>query len=100
VIVSALQGLNSSGADMRSCLAEELRDRLSYESCQADYDMWFRPAQRLDSGKYYRYVIAYTDNILCLSCNPTATPGHLDQHCLPMPASMGPPRMYLGAAIG
>jgi hypothetical protein len=38
-IVSALQGLNSGGADKRSCLAEVLRDCLSYGSCQADYDV-------------------------------------------------------------
>jgi hypothetical protein len=70
-IVSALQGLNSSGADSGSCLAEVLCDRLSYGSCQADYDVWFRLAQGPSCGKYYKYVIAYTDNILRLSCIPT-----------------------------
>jgi hypothetical protein len=93
-----LHSLNSSGADWRFCLAEVLRDRLGYESCQGDYDVWFRSAQRPNSGKYYKYVIAYTDNILCLSCIPTATFSHLD--CLLTPDSMGPLRMYLGAAIG
>jgi hypothetical protein len=38
-IVGALQGLSSSEADMRSCLAEKLCDRLSYESCQANCNM-------------------------------------------------------------
>jgi hypothetical protein len=63
VIISALQGLNSSGADMRSCLAEELCDKSSYGSCQANYDVWFRSAQRPDDGKYYKYVLAHTDDI-------------------------------------
>ena len=100
LIVRALYGLKSSGAAWRSCLAEVLRDQLGYQSCRADGDVWFRASQRPDGTRYYEYVLVYTDDILCLSCDPAATLCHLDQHFLIKPGSQGPPTFYLGATIG
>jgi hypothetical protein len=97
-VVGALQGLSSSEADMRSCLAEELCDRLGYGSCQADYDVWSRPAQRPDDGKYYKYVLAHTDDILCLSRIPTAICSHLDQQLFTHASFNGPSKDVSGGS--
>jgi hypothetical protein len=97
-VVSALQGLNSSGADSGSCLAEVLRDCLSYGLCQADYDVWFGPTQGPSCGKYYKYVIAYTDNILRLSCIPTAICSHLDQQLFTHASFNGPSKDVTGGS--
>jgi Reverse transcriptase (RNA-dependent DNA polymerase) len=80
IIVRALYGLKSSGAAWRACLAEVLRDQLGFQPCRANNDVWFRPAQRPDGTRYYEYVLVYTDNILCLSCDPKSILCQLDQH--------------------
>jgi hypothetical protein len=98
--VRALYGLKSSGATWRACLAEVLRDQLGFQPCRADNDVWFRPAQRPDGTRYYEYVLVYTDNILCLSCDPKSILCQLDQHFLLKPDSIGPPTQYLGSSIG
>jgi Reverse transcriptase (RNA-dependent DNA polymerase) len=100
IIVRALYGLKSSGAAWRACLAEVLRDQLGFRPCRADNDVWFRPAQRPDGTRYYEYVLVYTDDILCLSCDPKSILCQLDQHFLLKPDSIGPPTQYLGASIG
>jgi hypothetical protein len=95
IIVRALYGLKSSGAAWRACLAEVLHDQLGFKSCRADNDVWYRPAQRADGTRYYEHVLVYTDDILCLSCDPSAILCHLDQHFLLKPGSVGPPMQYL-----
>ena len=100
IIVRALYGLKSSGAAWRACLAEVLRDQLSFRPCRADNDVWMRPSQRADGSRYYEYVLVYTDDILCISCDPKAILCHLDQHFMLKPGSIGPPTQYLGSSIG
>jgi hypothetical protein len=101
IIVRALYGLKSSGAAVRACLAEVLRDQLNLRPCRADNDVWLRAAQKADGTRYYEYVLVYTDNILCVSCDPNAIFCHLDQHFMLKPGLfIGPPTQYLGSSIG
>ena len=100
VIVRALYGLKSSGAAWRSCLAEVLRDQLGFQPCRADNDVWLRPSQKPDGSRYYEYVLVYTDDILCVSCDPKAILCRLDQHFMLKAGSIGPPTQYLGASVG
>ena len=100
VIVRALYGLKSSGAAWRACLAEVLKDQLGFKPCRADNDVWMRPAQRPDGSRYYEYVLVYTDDILCVSCDPSTILVHLDQHFMLKHGSIGPPTQYLGSSIG
>jgi Reverse transcriptase (RNA-dependent DNA polymerase) len=99
IIVRALYGLKSSDAAWRACLAEVLHDQLGFRSYRADNDVWLRVAQRADGSRYYEYVLVYTDNILCLSCDPKALLDHLDQHFLLKPGSIRPPTQYFGVSI-
>jgi len=39
--------------------------------CKADNDVWYRPAIKPDGTKYYEHILVYTDDILCLSMNPS-----------------------------
>jgi hypothetical protein len=68
-IVRALFGMKSSGARFRDHLAASLRD-MGYRSCKADPDVWMKAATKADGTKFYSYVLAYVDDILCLDTNP------------------------------
>jgi hypothetical protein len=68
-IVRAVYGMKSSGALFRDHLAASLRD-MGYTSCKADPDVWMKAATRADGTKFYCYVLAYVDDILCLDTNP------------------------------
>jgi hypothetical protein len=93
--------LKSSGAAWRACLAEVLRDELGFRACRADNDVWLRLAQKPDGVRYYEYyVLVYTDDILCVSCDPNAVLTNLDQYFLLKHGSIGPPTQYLGASVG
>ena len=56
LIVKALYGLRSSGAQWREHMANTLRTA-GFKSCQADADVWLRPAVKADGTKYYEYVL-------------------------------------------
>jgi hypothetical protein len=62
--------------------------------------VWLRAAQKADGTRYYEYVLVYTDDILCVSCDPNAILCHLDQHFMLKPGSIGPPTQYLGSSVG
>jgi hypothetical protein len=66
MIVRALYGLQSSGAQCHDHLAATLRDA-GFKACKADADMWMRPTVKADGSKYYEYVLCYVDDLLvCL----------------------------------
>jgi hypothetical protein len=71
LIVRALYGLKSSGAQWREHLAATLR-KASFTSCKADPDVWFRASVKSSGEKYYEYVLCYVDDCLCGSENPKA----------------------------
>ena len=66
VVKKALYGLKSSGAALRSCLADTL-DGIGFKSSLADPDVWMRPATRPTGETYYEYILCYVDDILCIS---------------------------------
>ena len=69
VIVRALYGLKSAGAEFRSHLAKCM-ESLGYQSCKADPDLWLKPELRPEDGaKYYPYILCYVDDILCIHHN-------------------------------
>jgi hypothetical protein len=98
LIVRALYGLKSSGAQWRSHMAQTLRD-LGFESSKADPDVWFRPAKKANGQEYYEYALVYTDDLLLLSTNPAILMKSLEEVYKVKPSSISEPTQYLGAQV-
>ena len=47
---------------LRSCMRH-----LDFLSCLADPDVWMCPAVKSDGTEYYKYILLYTDVVLCVS---------------------------------
>ncbi len=70
IIVHALCGLKSAGAAFCVHLASFMR-QMSYTSCKADPDLWYKADTRpADNFRYYAYILCYVDDILCIHHNP------------------------------
>ena len=74
-------------------------DMLGYESCLADPDLWMREAVTDDGRRYYEYMLLYTDDCLAVSKHPREVLLEIDKYFPMKPASIGPPKIYLGAKI-
>jgi hypothetical protein len=97
-IVRALYGMKSSGARFRDHLAASLRD-MGYQSCKADPDVWLKAATKVNGEKYYSYVLAYVDDILCLDTNPRQVMDALSKVYKLKDGSVKAPDVYLGAEV-
>ena len=97
-IVRALYGMKSSGARFRDHLAASLRD-MGYKSCKADPDVWMKAATKADGTKFYSYVLAYVDDILCLDTNPKQVMDALSKVYKLKDGSVKAPDVYLGAEV-
>ena len=82
VIVKALYGLKTSAFAWREHLSEALKKSMEFTHCYADNDVWMRPATKSNGFKYYELILVHTDDLLCLSENPTSILNQLDQHFL------------------
>lgn len=98
LIVRALYGLQSSGAQWREHMASTLRTA-GFTSCKADADVWLRPAVKQNGDLYYEYVLCYVDDILCGSENPQAFMNYLSTVYTLKKGSVKEPDLYLGADV-
>jgi Reverse transcriptase (RNA-dependent DNA polymerase) len=98
LIVRALYGLRSSGAQWREHLATTLRTA-GFTSCKADPDVWLRPAVKDTGEKYYEYVLCYVDDVLCGSERPQQVMAYLSEKYTLKSGSVKEPDVYLGADI-
>ena len=90
--------MKSSGAAFREHLAQVLDD-IGFHLTVADPDIWMRPAAKPDGETYYKYILVYVDDILCISHKPT-TPMQQIQRVLSFKKNkIEPPEFYLGAKI-
>ncbi len=96
-IVRALYGMKSSGARFRDQIAS-LWD-MGYASCKADPDVWMKAATKADGTKFYSYVLAYVDDILCLNTNPKNVMEALSKVYKLKDGSVKAPDVYLGAEV-
>ena len=87
-----------AGASFRSYLAKHLRE-LGYRSCKADPDVHMRPAIKKNGDKYYEYMIAYVDDLLCCSVNPKLQMDMIQSKFTLKDGTVEEPKMYLGADI-
>jgi hypothetical protein len=99
IIVRALYRLKSSGAAWRSHFAHMLRD-LHFTSTYTDPDVWFRPATKHSGDPYYKCILVYVDDILCISENPGQIINLLQSDPFNYRLKdIGPPTRYLGAKV-
>ena len=61
IIVRELYGIKYSALQFCNCLAETLRNRLSYKSFISDPDLWYKPMTDADGFEYYAYILVYVD---------------------------------------
>jgi hypothetical protein len=98
LIVHALYGLRSSGAQWREHMATTLR-KAEFTSCKADPDVWYRPAVKVTGEKYYEYLLCYVDDIICCSERPQKIMDYLGGVYTLKAGSLKEPDVYLGADV-
>jgi hypothetical protein len=98
MIVWALYGLRSSGAQWHDHLAATLQDA-GFKACKADANVWMRPAIKADGSKYYEYVLCYVDDLLVVSEHPKRIMEGLEARYMLKAGSVSEPTTYLGAKV-
>jgi hypothetical protein len=99
LIVRALYGLKSAGADFRNHLAECMK-HLGWHPCRADSDLWMKAETRPDDGfLYWAYILIYVDDILCVHHDPGSPLAKLYEYFKMKEGSIQVPTFYLGANL-
>ena len=99
LIHRALYGGKSAGRDFRNHLRSCMH-HLNFRPCPANPDVWMRPAQKGDGAPYYDYILLYVDDALAVSDNTESIlQKEIGRYFEQKEASIGPPKMYLGAGI-
>lgn len=98
IVRRALYGLKSASASFRAFLAEKL-EMMGFTSSIGDPDVWMRPAVRPNGEEYYEYVLAYVDDILAISHEPTAIMENLKTRFKFKNDAVEEPSNYLGARL-
>jgi hypothetical protein len=90
IIVRALYGLKSACAAFRNHLAVCMTN-MGYKSCLADPDVWYHSSVRgTDNHEYYKFVLIYMDDILCMSHDQKESTRRLDKFFPMKVGSIGP----------
>ena len=97
-VVRALYGLPVAGKSFTSFLASNLR-KMGYSLTAGDKDVWMKPAVKPNGDRYYQYLIAYIDDIICCGVNPQEQMDIIGAAFTLKEGSVGEPTMYLGADI-
>ena len=98
LIVRALYGLKSSGAAFRSLLAETLH-YLGIKPTKTDPDVWPRPAVKPDGFEYYKLVLCYVVDVLCMSDDAMRTMKGIQRSFKLKDDKIEEPKTYLGARL-
>ena len=99
IIIRALYGLKSSGAEWKKTFSDYIRYTLGYDPCVgADDNIYIRAEKTSDGQEYYSYIVVYVDDVLCIHKNPEKVLNMInrDYRLKDLPAQ---PTMYLGADI-
>ena len=99
-ILRALYGLKRSGASCRANFSKTLVNELHFQKSQADPEVWIRPAVRDDGFEYYKMILVYVDDILCVSEHLDTIMDLNGEFYLIKDGDTDPPKIYLGANIG
>ena len=99
IIIRALYGLKSSGAEWKKTFSDYIRYTLGYDPCVgADDNIYLRAEKTSDGREYYSYLVVYVDDVLCIHKDPGKILNLVNRdYRLKEPPSR--PTMYLGADI-
>ena len=99
IIVRALYGLKSSGAEWKKTFASYIRHTLGYSPCiGADDNVYLRPEKDEMGEEYYSYLVVYVDDVLSIHKEPNKVLNIINRdYRLKEPPEC--PSMYLGADI-
>ena len=99
IIVRALYGLKSSGAEWKKTFADYIRNTLGFEPCiGADDNVYLREEKDEMGNEYYSYLVVYVDDVLCIHKSPSTVLNIINRdYRLKEPPEC--PTMYLGADI-
>ena len=96
IIVRAIYGLKSADASFREHHAQYMQ-KLGYQSCDADLDLWmkaeYRPEDKLED---YSYILCYVEYILCIDHDPDTALKKLNRYVSLKHVSVGSTDMYFG----
>ena len=97
IIARALYGLKSYGTVGRAKLAENLM-LLGYKSSEADADIWMKQDFNPNGDSYYKYMLCYFDDLLCIGFKPKEDMDALNIIYL-LKEGRGTPDRYIGANV-
>jgi hypothetical protein len=69
IVIRAMYGLKSSGAAWHAHLSQTLHD-MGFKPTLADPDVWIQPSTKDCGLEYYKYILAYVDDLLVISHVP------------------------------
>ena len=99
MIIRALYGLKTSGAEWKKTFADYIKHTLGYDPCiGADDNVYLRAEKTSDSNEYYSYIVVYVDDVLCLHKDPGRILNMINRDYR-LKESPACPTMYLGADI-
>ena len=102
IVTRALYGLRTAGASFRSFLADKFR-QMGFSPSKADPDVWMRPATRIatngDQFLYWEYILAYVDDVLCISNDPESIMNDIREDFTLKGDKAEVPTTYLGASL-
>ena len=99
IIVRALYGLKSSGAEWKKTFANYIKETLGYSPCiGADDNVYLRLEKTEHGEEYYSYLVVYVDDVLSIHKDPDKVLNLVNRdYRLKEPPEC--PSMYLGADI-
>jgi hypothetical protein len=99
LILRALYGLKSDGANFRNHLAECMK-HLGWNPCRSGRDLYVKAETRLDDGfLYWAYILIYMDDILSVHHDPGAPLAKLDEYFKMKEGSIRVPTLFLVAKL-
>ena len=99
IIVRALYGLKSSGAEWKKTFADYIKHTLGFEPCiGADDNVYLKPEKDSDGNEFYSYIIVYVDDVLVIHKDPDKYMNQIDRDYR-LKDKPEAPKMYLGADI-
>ena len=99
IVKMALYCLKPSSVEFSAHLDETL-DVIGLLSTKVDPDVSYQPAVKPNGFEYYKYILCYVNDILCMSHNPGIMLGWMHAIFKFKGDNMEQPKLYLGDQVG
>ena len=98
IVSMTLYGLKSRSAEFHANLAETLNE-IGFLYTKAYPDMWYRPAVKPNCFEYYKYILCYVGDILCIYHDPGIALRQIQAIFKIKEYQMEKPKIYLGDKV-